>query len=85
MGGLTVRGLFEGIVPNCGGTLISPNVVLTAAHCMYNYNGTTWDPVDQVLVNLYDKNDPAGVVTINIQDPSEGADRCRYFPCEQGD
>jgi secreted trypsin-like serine protease len=32
-----------------------------------------WDPVDQVLVNLYDLvNDPAGVVAINIQDTSEG-------------
>ena len=30
--------------------------------------------MDQVLVNLYDKKDRAGVVTINIQDPSYGAD-----------
>ncbi len=65
---------------DCGGTLIGPKVVLTTANCMYDYNiddefnlvDSNWGPVDQVFVNLYDVNDPAGVVTINIQDPSEG-------------
>jgi secreted trypsin-like serine protease len=60
---------------NCGGTLIGPTTVLTAANCMFLPPGNgSFYPVDQVLVNLYDKNDPAGVVAINIQDPSEGAD-----------
>jgi transmembrane serine protease 9 len=56
----------------CGGTLIGPSLVLTAAHCMYI--GGNWDPVDQVLVNLYDRYEQAGVVIINIEDPSEGVD-----------
>jgi secreted trypsin-like serine protease len=36
------------------------------------YDSVGWDPLDQVYVNLYDVNNPAGVVIINIQDPSEG-------------
>jgi hypothetical protein len=39
---------------------------------MYPLPDRSWDPVDQVLVNLYDKKDLAGVGAINIQDPSEG-------------
>ncbi len=71
MEGLTRKSALRGL---CGGTLITPSVVLTAGHCMYPYENSTYIPVDQVLVNLYDKNDRAGVVTINIQDPSYGAD-----------
>jgi trypsin len=36
------------------------------------------DPIDQVLVNLYDRYEQAGVVAINIQDTSYGADIVVY-------
>ncbi len=72
---LAARRKYEGIFTNCSGTLINPTTVLTAAQCMYDLDDDGvpfWEPVYQVFVNLYDKNEPAGVVTINIQDLSEG-------------
>jgi secreted trypsin-like serine protease len=38
--------VYEG--PICTGTLVAPTVIITAAHCVYNFDENTWEPTDVV-------------------------------------
>jgi trypsin len=52
-------GTINGDKPVCGGTLISPNIIVTAAHCVYS--------VTSVEIGRHDVRDDSGVTTYRIK------------------
>ena len=48
----------------CSATLVSPNVVLTAAHCVYNYKTTQYYSPKYIQFKPYSKNNAAQTIHI---------------------
>lgn len=49
---------------NCTATLVSPNVVLTAAHCVYNYKAAQYYSTKNIQFKPYSKNNDAQNIPI---------------------
>lgn len=64
--------------PFCSGTLVTPTVVVTAAHCLTSTRGKKWTPTSPGAVAIYVGDQPSVDILANLYMVSEVKVHPRY-------